>query len=274
MWFQRWRSQRVGRVTPQQVEASMLQIPIERTDGSTATRLTSVRRWRELVRKAPSPPEDRPIFVEDLVGEKHHRWYGQAWLMGRFRFDFLIANGLTPRDRLLDLGCGAGRMGIWLIPYLEPGHYFGVDSHLRSLVAFSAYEISLHGLAARRPRLLLDADFHVDHFGERFDIVIDVSVTRFLSREKFSRAYARLRSVLAPGGRIFVAGLTPDRLEHLRSEGFEPLLGGGPEWPLHFVRRRPSSQDAWHVLRLASEARSEAKPSEVEEPVASFSSVK
>jgi len=251
MWFQRWRSRRSGPVTGQPVEASMLQIPIELADGSTATRLSSVRRWQELVRAAPRPPEDRPILVEDLVGEQHHRWYGQAWLMGRFRFDFLIAHGLTPRDRLLDLGCGAGRLGIWLIPYLEPGHYFGVDSHLRSLVAFSAYEIFLHGLAARRPRLLLDADFRVDHFGERFDVVIDVSVTRYLSSEVFSRAYAQLRSVLVPGGRVFVAGLAPDRLERLRGEGFEHLLEGSPERPLHFVRRRPSAQNAWHVLRLA-----------------------
>jgi SAM-dependent methyltransferase len=251
MWFKRWRERRRGPVTAQPVEASMLKIPIELADGSTATQLTSVRHWQELVRQSPSSQGDQPILVEDLVAEEHHRWYGKAWLQGRLRFDFLVANGLTPRDRLLDLGCGAGRLGIWLIPYLEPDHYFGVDSHLRSLVAFSAYEILLHGLAARRPRLLLDADFHVDHFGERFDVVIDVSVTRYLSSEAFRRAYAQLRSVLAPAGRIFAAGLTPDRLEHLRREGFEILLEGSPERPLHFVRRQGSSRNAWHVLRLA-----------------------
>jgi SAM-dependent methyltransferase len=203
------------------------------------------------VRETTSPPKDQPILVEDLVAEEHHRWYGKAWLMGRLRFDFLIANGLTPRDRLLDLGCGAGRLGIWLIPYLEPGHYFGIDNHLWSLVAFSAYEIWIHGVTARRPRLLLDADFRVEHFGERFDVVIDVSVTRHLSDETFRRAYARLRSVLAPGGRIFSVGHTPDRLEYLRREGFELLLEASPERPLHFVRRRPTPQNRWHVLRLA-----------------------
>ena len=183
----------------------------------------------------------------------HHRWYRQTWFKGRFRFDFLVAHGLSPRDCLLDLGCGAGRLGIWLIPYLDPGHYFGVDSHLRSLVAFSAYEIALHGLAARRPRLLLDADFRFDFFGERFDVVVDVSVTRYLSSRAFERAYAQVRSVLAPGGRVFVSGLAPDRLERLRSQGFELLLEGTPEQPPHFARRWPSRL-SWHVLRLAPSA--------------------
>jgi SAM-dependent methyltransferase len=228
----------------------MLPIPIELANGSRVSLLDSVDRWQELVRIAPDLQRERPIVVDDLVGEAHHRWYGQAWFKGRFRFDFLIAHGLTPRDRLLDLGCGAGRLGIWLIPYLEPDHYFGVDSHLRSLVAFSAYEIVIHGLAARRPRLLLDADFRVDSFDERFDVVVDVSVTRFLPREAFDRAYARIRSVLAAGARVFVSGLVPDRLEHLRMLGFEPLLEASPQLPPHFARRWPSKH-SWRVLRLA-----------------------
>jgi SAM-dependent methyltransferase len=250
MWFQRLRSWRRSRADGEAVEASSLCIPIELPGGGTVSALRSVGRWQELVRKARRPPEERPILVEELVGEKHHRWYGEAWLMGRFRFDFLLAQGLSPRERVLDLGCGAGRLGIWLIPYLEPGRYFGVDPHLRSLVAFSAYEAVLHGLTDRRPRLLLDDQFRLGHFGERFDVVVDVSVTRFLSGEAFRRAYVEVRSVLAPGGRIVVGGLAPERLEQLRREGFTLLHVGGPERPLPFVRRRPSANNTVHVLRL------------------------
>jgi SAM-dependent methyltransferase len=250
MWFARRRSRQRDPAEAQPVDASMLAIPIELADGSTVSELSSVDQWQEIVRIAPDLRRERPIAVADLVGEAHHRWYNEGWFKGRFRFDFLIAHGVTPRDRLLDLGCGAGRVGVWLIPYLEPGHYFGVDSHLRSLVAFSAYEIVLHGLAPRRPRLLLDSDFRVDCFGERFDVVVDSSVTRYLHLEAFERAYAQIRSVLAPGGRVFVVGLEPDRLEHLRSRGFEPLLEASPEQPPHFARKWPS-RHSWHVLRFA-----------------------
>lgn len=35
---------------------------------------------------------------------------------------------LTPYTRILDIGCGAGRMGFPLINYLQPpGHYYGID---------------------------------------------------------------------------------------------------------------------------------------------------
>jgi hypothetical protein len=116
-------------------------------------------------------------------------------------------------------------------------------------VAFSAYEIVLHGLAARRPRLLLDSDFRVDCFGERFDVVVDASVTRFLPREQFERAYAQVRSVLAAGGRVFASGLAPDRLEHLRSQGLELWFEDSPKQLPHFARQWPS-RHSWQVLRL------------------------
>jgi SAM-dependent methyltransferase len=251
MWFRRRRSQGRVPILGQPVDVSMLEVPIELADGSRVTELRSAPRWQQVAREASVAPDEQPVLVEELVGEEHHRWYGRAWSAGRFRFEFLLAHGLAPRDRVLDLGCGAGRLGIWLIAFLEPGRYFGVDRHLRSLVAFSAYEIRLHGLAAKRPRLLLDGDFRVDCLGERFDVVLDVSVTRFLPVESFRQAYARLRAVLAPGARVFVAGLTADRLEQLRSQGFELLFEGRPERPPHLSRRPHSAHNAWHVLRLA-----------------------
>jgi SAM-dependent methyltransferase len=230
----------------------MLRVPIERADGSLVSDLRSIDDWHRLPRGATETQEgEAALRVDDLVDEVHHRAYGRPWIIGRFRFEFLIAQGLRPQDRVLDFGCGAGRIGVWLIAYLEPERYFGIDAHLRSLVAFSAYEVLLHGLEARRPRLLFDADFRVEHFGERFDVVIDASVTRFLPRDEFRRAFAQVARVLAPGGRVFVGRLAPERLEDLRRNGFELVDEAEPEWPLFPRRRGRATQDGWHVLRRA-----------------------
>lgn len=37
---------------------------------------------------------------------------------------------MTGEDHLLDIGCGALRLGHLAIPYLEPGHYWGTDASL------------------------------------------------------------------------------------------------------------------------------------------------
>ena len=42
----------------------------------------------------------------------------------------LLAAGMTPDDHLLDIGCGALRLGHKAVPYLKPGHYWGTDASL------------------------------------------------------------------------------------------------------------------------------------------------
>ena len=42
----------------------------------------------------------------------------------------LLAEGMTPGDHLLDIGCGALRLGHLAVPYLQTGHYWGTDASL------------------------------------------------------------------------------------------------------------------------------------------------
>jgi hypothetical protein len=42
----------------------------------------------------------------------------------------LLAEGMTPDDHLLDIGCGALRLGHKAVPFLKPGHYWGTDASL------------------------------------------------------------------------------------------------------------------------------------------------
>ena len=52
----------------------------------------------------------------------------EHWVeIGKFQFQYLVEHGLKPHHRFLDLGCGNLRLGSWLIAYLNPSCYVGVD---------------------------------------------------------------------------------------------------------------------------------------------------
>ena len=137
--------------------------------------------------------------------EAHHNQYGRPWALGKYMFEFLLGSGLRPEHRLLDFGCGALRLGLFAIPYLDPGNYFGVDSHLESLEAATSYEIPLHGLEDRRPRLLWSQNFAFSHFGTTFDVVLDFSSSQKVHPDELPRLFGNFVEVLAPGGRFLTS---------------------------------------------------------------------
>lgn len=64
----------------------------------------------------------------ELTGHQAAVGAGDNWdAHGNLQRDFLIHQGLKPRHRLLDIGCGTGRLARKIVPYLEPGRYLGVD---------------------------------------------------------------------------------------------------------------------------------------------------
>jgi SAM-dependent methyltransferase len=59
---------------------------------------------------------------------------------GQLQFQFLKSQGLKPEHRLTEIGCGTGRLARKVVPYLEPGHYLGVD--LSALAVASVEQLS------------------------------------------------------------------------------------------------------------------------------------
>src|ERR1700730_18632036 len=47
--------------------------------------------------------------------------------VGRMALEMLLAEGLTPSSRVLDVGCGALRLGYWVMRFLHPGRFFGIE---------------------------------------------------------------------------------------------------------------------------------------------------
>ena len=71
---------------------------------------------------------------------------------GDLQAQFLIGEGLTPPDTLLDIGCGTGRLARKLAPYLLPGGYYGVDLSDAAVACARALSVE-EGWAKRLPRL-------------------------------------------------------------------------------------------------------------------------
>ncbi len=147
---------------------------------------------------------------------------------GRFaRFGALIASylqryaGVTPSSRVLEIGCGCGRVAQGLVPLLEDGHYTGLDVERVALDA------------ARSNRRLVGKAFRLEHLdvqnpeynpGGRapaesfrfplesgsFDVVFLISVFTHMLDGGVRNYIGEIARLLAPGGRCLVSAFLMD----------------------------------------------------------------
>jgi cyclopropane fatty-acyl-phospholipid synthase-like methyltransferase len=128
--------------------------------------------------------------------------YFSVWdEFGAWQLDSLKAIGLKPYHRLLDFGCGALRLGLSAIEYLDDGNYFGVD-------AFAPYIAAGRKLAEvagirKRFTLRVSREFELDRFGVEFDFGNAQSVFTHMSGDECDRCMRMLRRVMKPGGLFF-----------------------------------------------------------------------
>ncbi len=223
-------------------------VEVERPDGSVVTDFRSAPEFRFTLQMSEDElVGGEPVDLDSLLDERHRRFYGGPWILGVYYFDQLMARGLKPTDHVLDVGCGVGRVGAQVIPYLEADRYCGFDSHLWSLVAFARYETVIHRLAAKRPRLLLTSTFQVAPFGRRFDAVFDFSVTRGLQMDQVRLAYRNIAACMNEGGRVFLSAESKLPVAEMEALGFRHSFAGEAHYPLFALSKKwPRPTSAWH----------------------------
>lgn len=195
-----------------------------------------------------------PLPPRDLrMGGKHFQ--DDAEFVDKAKADVrkLVAQGLTKRSRVLDWGCGAGRLAIGIIgTWGTIGHYSGVDVQA-PLIAWASANIS-----PGRPRFEFT---HVDIANARYnpagepvrtipgaDGSVDAfhaySVLSHMTTEDVKGYLAEIRRLLAPRGfawvTAFVEDDVPDEVEN--PAGYGPLRWSGR---LHCVRFNRAAFDAW-----------------------------
>lgn len=151
---------------------------------------------------------------------------GGAWdEMGPLQLEFLQSRGMQPSDHLLDVGCGCLRGGLHLIRYLEPGHYFGIDSS-PAMIELGRVELAEAGLVERRPALAVDAKFNFAQFHQSFDIAFAQSVFSHLPLNKIHRCLVNMASVLRPGGTFYATFFHDTHDRHDLSPRTYPVSDG------------------------------------------------
>lgn len=119
--------------------------------------------------------------------------------VGRLQLEVLIHEGLCPRSNVLDVGCGALRGGYWLMHFLEPGRYFGIEPYRQMLEAGLEHIVEPEVVEAKHPRFDSNTQFDFSVFGVRFDFVLARSIWTHASMDQIKTMLDRFVAVAAPG---------------------------------------------------------------------------
>jgi SAM-dependent methyltransferase len=151
-------------------------------------------------------------------------------------FRFLQQHGLKPHHKILDVGCGGGRMGYELINYLHSGNYYGFDKRRLEINRFLTGMRSAPDLATKSAEIHVD-NFELRQFDEytKFDFVYAYSVFTHVAPDLIKTLLKNLKRHISPHSRFYATVL-------LGSEGFD--LG-----PVH-ERRKNEYSGVWYTLEF------------------------
>lgn len=136
---------------------------------------------------------------------------GPPWTferVGRLGLEVLLEEGLTPSSRVLDVGCGALRLGYWLMRLLDPGHYFGIEPN-EEMLGLGLREIVEPDVVERADaHFSSNDDFDFSIFGKTFDFVVARSIWTHASRAQIGAMLASFAATTTPKG-VFLASYFP-----------------------------------------------------------------
>lgn len=128
-------------------------------------------------------------------GDSSELWFG----IGRLQYHFLVASGLSPSDVLLDVACGALRLGQFVIPYLEPGNYQGLDAEETLIAAGIENEVKFDLIEKKRPNFIINSSFDLTS-AKKCDYAISVSLLTHLNLDDIRLCAKGVREKINIGG--------------------------------------------------------------------------
>lgn len=133
--------------------------------------------------------------------------------IGRYTLDSLEQCGLTPDSTFLDVGCGALRLGYWLIRYLNPDRYYGLEPMKKYVDAGLKHAIGSELAAQKRPRFDYNREFDFSPFGVKFNFVVARSIFSHAAPPLVCRALESFRDNAVPNGIMLASYKTTVKMD-------------------------------------------------------------
>ncbi len=139
---------------------------------------------------------------------------------GRKQTIALLHHGMNPDSKVLDIGCGALRAGHWLIRFLDPGCYFGIEPNRAMLEAGVELLLDPEIVAAKRPTFSYRDDFSMTQFAQQFDFYAARSIWTHASKAQIEAMLDGFVATSAPNATL-LASYFPASAERPDYEGTE-----------------------------------------------------
>lgn len=137
-------------------------------------------------------------------GDAHYTAYigppDQYDFMGGTQFALLFALGLRGHHKVLDFGCGSLRAGRLLIPYLDPGCYFGIEPNAWLIEDALDRQTGRDIVTIKRPVFSDSAAFDATVFGQRFNFILAQSIFSHAGPDVTALALAGFKQALDQTG--------------------------------------------------------------------------
>lgn len=154
------------------------------------------------------------LFKRDegsLITEMGHRdFIGKEFENeGLRQFGLVKELGVTEKSRFLDVACGSLRLGRHLIPFLDEGHYFGIEQHQALIDGGLAEEIDAETVRQKKPTLYTNSNFDLGDL-QGIDFAWANSLFSHLVEKDIMTCLVSVEKALGEGG-VFYASFFEGR---------------------------------------------------------------
>jgi cyclopropane fatty-acyl-phospholipid synthase-like methyltransferase len=139
------------------------------------------------------------------------------------QFTFMVKEGLRPDSKLLEVGCGCLRAGLYFIGYLNPGNYVGIEHH-QWLIDEARKDENINPVDKRGQRMfdvqlpffIVNDNFDLTGLNTQFDFMLAKSLFTHLTKDKIKQCYDNLRPHLKDSGVFYTSIFNGDSSKNLK----------------------------------------------------------